>query len=225
MPRTPGGYGYGGSGMVMGVPTESGQPYSFEDVLNRNFAGQQKGLDRDSQMAQLKQSQAPEMQKLAMQNAHWGALFPYLQKALGGMGGFSSKVGGASGAGPRISGGPVFGQQMQQDQVNNLRAQGAQETAGGVQSMQNRLAGSGFGARSPLAAALESQMGMANQANVANQVRDYRQNAAQTNAQHTLGAQQAQESQYSNRMQEDIARRRNTIGYQQGLLGMLGQFL
>jgi hypothetical protein len=210
---------YGGNAMAMAV-----MPGQYQPDLDAQAQRQWEGTTGfQNQMRMLQQSQAPELQKMQMQQQHWGALFPYLQQALGGS--FNQHVGGQSGAGPRITAAPIWDQGRQQQQVNAMRAQGAQETQGQVNTMNDRLAGSGFGAKSPLAQALETQMRMGNQASVAGQVRDFHNTAAQQNSSHLLGAQQAQEGQYASRMNEDIERRRVTSGYRTGLLGMLGQFM
>jgi hypothetical protein len=193
------------------------------DKQNDRLFQLQHGYGHDEAMARL--AQQPAMAQLAQKDAHWNALFPYLTQGLRSIGNFSSRVGGQSGVGPRINARPIFDQSGIQQQMNANRAQGAQETAGQVQGMQNRLAGSGFGANSPLAAALQTQMSMANMGNVANQNREFKQNAAQANAGQLLKAQTAQEQQFASRQQEDIERRRQVIGQQQGLLGLLGQFL
>jgi hypothetical protein len=173
--------------------------------------------DQAHSMDMLNAQQRPEMMRLDQSQNRWNALFPYLTGALGG----ASRVGGKSTPGPRINAGPIWNQGSMQQNVNAMRGQGAQETASGVEQMRNRLAGSGYGSNSPLASALETQMGMGNNANVANQVREFRQNAAQQNAQQIYRGQTAQEQQHANRMQEDIERRRMVSGYQTGLYGML----
>lgn len=208
------------TGLSNYIPTTMTDP---NQVLGMDFQ-KNYGFAHDAQMARL--NQQPQMEALNQKAQHWNALFPMLQQGLSGLNGsFSSRVGGQSGTGPRINAAPIWDAGKIQGQVNANRAQGAQETAGQVQQMQNRLAGSGYGANSPLAQALQTQMRMSNMGSVADQNRQFTQNAAQQNASHVLSAQQAQEGQYSNRMQEDIARRRNVIGQQQGLLGLLGQFL
>lgn len=209
-----------GSGMVVG------QQYmpDLDQAAQNAFMGQQGDLNRKSAFGLAQLNQQPEMRKLDFEQGKWNTLLPYIQQSMGGLNQFG-RIGGHSGPGPRINAGPIWDQGKIQQQDNAIRAQGDQQTASGVQDMQNRLAGSGYGAKSPLALALETQMGMGNRANAADQVRQFGQNAAQQNAAHVLQGQQAQESQFSNRQQEDIARRHAVLGYQSSLLGMLGQFL
>ena len=96
-----------------------------------------------------------------------------------------------------------------------------QSTATQVRDMNNSMAGKGFGTRSPLAAALESQMGMAGQAQKADYAREFVPQTRQANAQYGLQAGQAREQQFSNRQQEDIERRRTAASQQASLLSAL----
>lgn len=129
---------------------------------------------------------------------------------------------GQVGTQPAINAGPIWNDAQVQQQVNNQRAVIDATTAGNIQNMQASVAGRGFGGNSPLAQALAANYQGQGLGAAANAEQQTRWNAAQGNAQQVLQGQQAQESQFANRQQEDIARRNAWLGQYQSLAGLLG---
>src|SRR6185436_12843890 len=77
-------------------------------------------------------------------------------------------------------------------------------TASNNMDTAGRLAGQGFGARSPLTRALEQMGSQSAMGQKADYGRQFEQTAREQNANFGLQSQQAQERQYSNRAQEDL---------------------
>jgi hypothetical protein len=126
--------------------------------------------------------------------------------------GIASMVGGKSGPSPEITVGPIWNDQQTDQRVNQMRAASDQTTAGNINRMSQSTAGRGFGTNSPLQQALQAQMQGANLAQKTGAENDLRWGAAEGNKKHILGTQKARSDQFSDRMAEDIERRRNMAG-------------
>lgn len=148
-------------------------------------------------------------------------VWPMASGAFGGMAGGGGS-GGAGGTQPQINSGPLFTQDMMQRQINNGMATNAQQLAGQQNTMNQSLAARGFGTGSPLAQALSTQMGMANNAANATLQRELPQQYAQANADQLFRTQQAQEQQYAARQNEAINRQQIATSTLNALLGALG---
>lgn len=123
-----------------------------------------------------------------------------------------------------ITQGPIWTEQQIQGQVNQSKANNAQQTATQNTAAQNKAAGSGFGSRSPLVAALQGQNNAAMMANNAANEQSIRWGAAEGNAQHLLDTQKAAEQQWMNWNQSDIERRRAAGQNQSSLLAALAAY-
>lgn len=172
-------------------------------------------------------AQGAQQQKLQQMNIDWqkqkfGAGMSLLGKQLAGMQQQNGLVGGASGAGPHIPGGPLWTQQAINQKVNANAAHVDQETATNQKDLAGQMAGKGFGARSPLAMALAQQGQQSAMGQKADYNRQFLPQARQQNAQFDLGVGQAQEQQFAQRNQEDIQRRQALYGQQNSLISALG---
>lgn len=117
--------------------------------------------------AQGAQQQALLKQQQDYKTGLLNKLLPMAQGGFGGSGGGGLAQGQLAAApnyptgnvqAPHISGGPIWGQQAINQNINANNAKVDQATATGQQNQAGQLAGQGFGARSPLTRALE-QMG------------------------------------------------------------------
>lgn len=135
-----------------------------------------------------------------------------LQRSKFDTAGIASRVGGRSGPSPEITVGPIWNDQQVDQRVNQMRAVSDQSTAGNIARMGQSTAGRGFGQNSPLLQALTAQSQGANLAQKTGAENDLRYNAAQGNRKMVLDTQKARSDQFSDRMAEDIERRRNQAG-------------
>jgi len=117
------------------------------------------------------------------------ALFPYFTKAISGTGG------GPGGPLPTISAGPIWNQEMVQQQVNASRANTDAATASRGREAAQSLSGRGFGSNSPLLAALQGSFGRQGMAQNAESERNIRFGAAEGNAAQLLKSQTARSDQ------------------------------
>lgn len=148
----------------------------------------------------------------------FGQISPLLSGLLTGS---TERVGGQSGAAPSITRGPVWtGDQIQQ-QVNAGQAanQATADTAN--RATATRLAGQGFGARSPLAAALQSSTAMQTAAANADVDRQTRWDAAQGNADSVYRGDQLATQQWQLAEDQDIRRRQMQTTYAGNLASVL----
>ena len=137
------------------------------------------------------------------------------------MNGSTERVGGQSSAAPSIARGPVWTDQMIQEQVN---AGQATNTAGADtqnRATATRLAGQGFGSRSPLLAALQGATNMQATAANADLARSTRWDAAQGNADQVYRGDQLATQQWNQAEQQDIARRQMMATYSGNLASVL----
>lgn len=178
----------------------------------RAFEGQQGAAQRANE---LQMAQLPWDYK----NKVFGAVSPLLQGLMGT--GQSGLVGGQNTPLPTITQGPVWSQQQIDQQVNAQKANNAQAANTQAKQAQQRVAASGFGANSPLLAALQGQAQMGRMAADATAQRETNWNAAQGNAQHLLDTQQAAQNQWAQSNQADIARRESNRQWMTSLAGML----
>lgn len=157
-----------------------------------------------------------------LQQARFNAVFPYLQSQIGQLGpGGALTPGGTSPPGQKISTAPVYSNDMIQQQVNAQRASNDRGMAQQQLGAQTHASGAGFGANSPLVAALQQSAANANLgANTSNE-REIRLGSAAANSKQVLAAQQAREVQRANISQEDIARRTPYIQQQTALMASL----
>lgn len=152
----------------------------------------------------------PALAKLGFGEQVFGQVFPFVQQMLqqganggfgfggAGGGGFGAALGATGGTGSAGSGinpaaqapGQVWTPQQTQQQINASRAQNDSQTKAGQAQNAARLGGQGFGANSPLLAALNNQLAGQNmQTNSANALNTGLQ-ASQMNAQQATQAAQ-----------------------------------
>lgn len=131
------------------------------------------------------------------------------------------RVGGQSADAPSITRGPVWTDQMIQEQVNS--GQAANQASADTQNRgtEARLAGQGFGTRSPLLAALQGATNMQTAAANADLARDTRWDAAQGNADQTYRTDQLATQQWQLAQDQDIARRQMQNTYSANLASVL----
>lgn len=191
------------------------------------------GLDPNYQLAEAErgrlagQKQAetavqPALQANQMRQERFNTIFPWLQNQIGSFGSNMATAGGASPKSPEITVGGVFNPQQIQQQVNATRATNDRAMQSQNAQQTNKLAGQGFGANSPLLAALQGQNFAANLGTNTQAEQQLRTTAAQQNAQQVLGTQQARETQFANRQREDIERRKPYFGLYGQMLSSLG---
>lgn len=195
-PNVLGNVGHGSRGVF-----ETGFGPDFQARAN-DWQLRNQGL-ADSQIAS-----APAMAAEKFSERKFDTVWPWLQGQFGTLSGQLATAGGASGQGPHISTGGVWNPQQVQQQVNATRAQNDRSMNTQNQKATNEVAGRGFGSSSPLLQAIYGQNFAANLGTNTQAEQQLRTTAAQQNAEHTLGTQQASEQQFSNRQQEDIARRK-----------------
>lgn len=172
----------------------------------------------EARMAQLGQQQ----RELDARNNRFNLVYGDMRNMLGNFNAGFGTVGGQSGDGPRIDARPVWDDQQVNQRVNATRAQNDAAMNSQNNQLRQTLAGRGFGSNSPLLMSSIFGNQARNTAMNADAERETRLGAAQVNAAQMLKGQQAQEAQYSNRMNEDIARRQSQINSYLGILSALG---
>lgn len=181
------------------------------ETANRLSGDANRAADRDLQM---NLGMAP----LNFKREVFGQISPLLSGLLTGS---TERVGGQSSAAPSITRGPVWtGDQIQQ-QVN--AGQAANQASADTQNRATatRLAGQGFGSRSPLAAALQNATGMQTAAANADVDRQTRWDAAQGNADSVYRGDQLATQQWQLAEDQDIRRRQMQTTYAGNLASVL----
>lgn len=188
--------------------------------------GQQANLDRILKSGQGDQDRAVQLQlgmaPINLKRDVFNQVSPLLTGLLGSGGpGSVERVGGQSDAAPAISRGPVWSDQQVTEQANAGKA--ANAAAGDTQnrSTATRMAGQGFGTRSPLLAALTGATNTQTAANNADVDRTTRWDAAQGNADQTYRTDQLATQQWDQAQQQDIARRQMQNTYTSNLASVL----
>lgn len=132
-----------------------------------------------------------------LQQGRFNSIFPLLSGQLNSsFGADKSNIGGL----PVIDRNPIYNPAQINAQVNSQRALNDQSAQTQQRLAQQSVASRGFGSNSPLAAALQGQIGAQNMATNSEADRSIRMGAAQQNAQHKLGAQTAYEGAYVDRL-------------------------
>jgi hypothetical protein len=149
----------------------------------------------------------------------FSTLLPMLQSQLGSAG--AGLVGGANTPQPAVTAGGVFTPDQIQQNVNAARAGVDQQTATSQRQNATKLAGQGFGGKSPLLAALNQQAANAGMIAGADQERQIRSGAAEQNATHQLAGQTLQEAQWKDFNDADIRRRQAAQQGQNSILSIL----
>lgn len=209
-----------------------GPGYAPTQVENADVAVNRKNLDfqRDKMQADLGNAAADRAVQLQLGMAPWqykdkvfGTISPLLQQLMGG-GGTSSNglVGGQNPATPQVDASPIWSPRQIDQQVNAAKANNAQGADTQVRQAQTKLAGQGFGSKSPLLAALEGNIGQARMAADADVDRGIRWDAASGNAGHVLKGQAANQNAAVAFNNADIERRKTNNQYTTSLLSILG---
>lgn len=185
-----------------------------KDTADRQFQAAQGDANRANA---LQQTMAP----INFKRDVFNSVSPLLTGMLGGATKENGVVGGESAAAPGITRGPVWSGQQIQEQVNSGKAANAGNADTQSRANEQRLAGSGFGSRSPLLAALNSSVGMQRSAADANVDRETRWGAAQGNADSTFRTDQLATQQWDQAQNQDIARRQARNQYQTSLASIL----
>ena len=133
----------------------------------------------------------------------------------------SQRSAGPVGIQPQISAGPVWTPEQVQGQVNASQASIDRSTGTQQRQAAQSAAGRGFTGRSPLLAALQSQIGQQGMAQRTESARQIPWEAAQGNAKQLLASQTAAEQQYANRQSEAIERGKQMNYLIQALAGLV----
>lgn len=210
----------------------AGQRYGTRDIQGErelaNF-GRQKKLqeDQNNQQAMLQRGADTAANQRAqvsanaatlpalLQQERFRSVFPFLQQQAGATFG---QVGGTSQPLPNITVGGVYSPQQTQEQVNAARAGNDRSTASTQLQTQQKLAGKGFGATSPLLQALQSQQQMAGMQANSEAERGIRFDAAGANAKQQLASEQARQAQWAQNEDIDVRRKQTQ---QQGYNALL----
>lgn len=188
------------------------------DALNAQL--QREGYGNAQQIANL-QAEASKYPHILKQQ-RWNQLFPSVQGILGQAGNFNDMYSGAGlDKSARVNEAPVYDNQQIQEQVNATRAQNDAKLASDQSALSRRLAGRGFGSRSPVGMMMSQAMAGQNlQGNTAAE-QQLRFNAAEANAKQVLDAQRANVERVAGYNQQETERGRTRSGLLQGLLGNL----
>jgi hypothetical protein len=199
----------------------------------RAFEGTQRGADRDltGRLAADANAVTSRGQDLQFRAAElpwqyrrdvFGQVMPLIQGLAGGVGGSGGSaafdqalqlVGGQNGPLPGLPSAEVFSPQQVQQQVNAGVAQNDQRAATASRAAAEDTASRGFGSRSPLLMALQSQIGTATGAANADFGRETRMRAAEANAQQGLQVAGLANQQYQLANDGDIRRRQAATNY------------
>jgi hypothetical protein len=147
-----------------------------------------------------------------LQQQRFNSVFPWIQQQFSGYGG------GQGGQQPTIKVGGVWNPKQIQGQVNQTRAQNDQAMRTQQREQSQQAAAGGFGARSPLLAALQGQAFGANLGVNTQAEQQLRTQMSQMNAQQLLATQQAKEAQFGSRQKEDIQRKNALLAALSGLV-------
>jgi len=129
--------------------------------------------------------------------------------------------GAATSAQPKITTGPIWTPEQIQQQVNQSTAQQVQSAQTQQQTAANKMAGQGFGSRSPALAQMQANAMSQAIANSAANAGNIRYQAAEGNAKQQLGSEQAAQSGWYADQQQDIARRGVNSQYKSSLAAAL----
>jgi hypothetical protein len=174
----------------------------------------QADVAREGNQLQFRSNMAP----IDWSREKFGQLFPLIQAQ---MNQGDDRVGGQVGALPAIGRGPVWSGQQVQEQVNAARGGIDQQAASRQRGVGSQLAGRGFGARSPLAMAMQQQIGGQAMAAGADAERNIRFDTAQGNATQQLKSDELAQQQFRDVEDSDIRRRQATTQRQSSLLSAL----
>lgn len=152
----------------------------------------------------------------------FGQVSPLLTGLLGSN---TQRVGGQSDAAPSISRAPIWSADQIQQQVNSGQAANLAGADTQNRDAATRMAGQGFGTRSPLLAALQGATNMQAQAANTDTDRQTRWDAAQGNADQTYRTDQLATQQWDQAQQQDIARRQMQTSYAGNLASVLASLV
>lgn len=154
----------------------------------------------------------------------FGQIFPLVQNALNGFTANGGRVGGQNTPQPAVTTGGVYSDGQIQQNVNAARAGVDQQAATDSRAAAAKLAGQGFGGRSPLLAAIQGQIAGQAMGTGADQERQIRSNAAEANSKQNLASQQLAEQQWQDFNTADIQRRQAAANQTSSLLAALANF-
>lgn len=200
-------------------PTANQQVANYGALQRQNAEAQYKrfiGNPHETQLARIGQTPARLQQK------RFGKVFPWLQSQITDWSGKfgNTAPGGQSGMGPTISGkGMDIG--LQRSMINDERAQNTMQMQSRLNEARQKAA-VGSGVNSGMFGGLKTRLGQAVDAANARVGTSVRENAAKFNIPFGLEAQKAQEAQYANRMNEDIERRRQILGFIPSMFSSIG---
>jgi hypothetical protein len=176
-----------------------------------------------SQQAVAKTQADAAMYAPRLQQERFNTVLPMFQDLMTQMatGGGMYQPGGQVGQAPPITVGGVYSPDQTQQQVNAARAQNDAALQTYMRAAAGRLAGRGYGADSPVMAALAGQAQGQNVAANADSERQIRMTAAEQNAQHLLGTEQANLQRWNMMEDSDIRRRIPYLQQQTSMLAAL----
>lgn len=204
----------------------------YGDALGAQTA--QRGQDQNYALGNRQADVAQEGNKLQFQAQMapieykrdvFDKIFPMVSGVLSGAGGPGQAVGGSPRPQPAVTPGGVYSDQQTQERVNAARAGIDQQAASQSRAAATKLAGQGFGGRSPLLAALQQQIQGQAMAAGADAERETRSGAAEANAKQRLAAEDLMQQQWRDYEDSDIRRRQAATNQTSALLSALTNLL
>lgn len=215
--------------------TMQGNQLGFEGQqagLNRSFTGEQNSEQRQFEGSQGDANRALQLQlgmaPINFAQSKFNAVMPLISNLLGpggAGGGFGGAGGGALSQQQRTAVGDLWTPQQIDQQVNAAKASNAQSASSASTNAARQTAGRGFGANSPLLAALQGQINASQMGQNAEADRNIRLSGAQANAQNRLQTGTLAEQQWQDAA--DQAYKRQALGFSgpASLLSALGSFV
>lgn len=202
------------------IGTDAGTARRGQDV-SMALGNRQADVAQEGNRLQYEASIAP----INWQREKFGTVFPWVQNLVGGLNGSNDRVGGTPRDLPGVTVGGVYSDQDTQQQVNAARAGIDQSAASQGQRAATKLAGQGFGPRSPLLAAMQQQIQGQAMATGADAEREIRHGAATENAKQRTSSEALAQQQWRDYEDSDIRRRQVAGNQTSALLSALAQFV
>lgn len=210
--------------------TLQGNQLGFEGTqagLNRGFTGEQNAANRQFEGEQGAAQRALQLQlgmaPINFAQQKFNTVMPLISGLMGGvranMGG-----GGAMAPQPSMGSGDIWTQAQIDQQVNAAKAGNAQQASTASHNAARQTAGRGFGANSPLLAALQGQIQMGQMGTDADAERGIRLDSAKANAQNRLATGSLAEQKWLDAQDQNLRRQQLAFSGPASLLGALSGF-
>ena len=201
---------------------------------NKEIANQKYGIDKNLEGSKYGDDTRYKTAQLEAQNSKdiLGMKFGYADKVRGDIFSQMNSLYGSGGGGfqgidfgqaPQITTGGVYNPQQIQGQINNQIAQNDARTAATKRDLSRSMASRGYGAGSPLLAALNAQADARNLGANNDAYRNTLWDAGSANAQQNLKSQQAAADAFMGYGQLQLGQQQNRISAMNPLFQLLGQ--